>query len=227
MRLLIAEDEIAFADALAEILTMHHYSVDVVHDGRDALDYLTSGVEYDGVILDVMMPKLDGISVLRSIRAQRITTPVLILTAKGEIDDRVAGLDSGADDYLVKPFDTKELLARIRAMTRRVTQPLVQGLSLGNTSLDPQQCSISTPSGSLLLTNKEFQLLEMLLRNQGCYVSSEQFMEKIWGWDSDSQIHVVWTHLSSLRRKLGQIHSDLRIRSARNLGYLLEVHHDS
>ena len=226
MRLLIAEDEIPLAEALTEILTIHNYAVDTVHNGKDALDYLTSGAEYDGVILDVMMPGMDGISVLRTIRAMKITTPVLVLTAKGEIDDRVLGLDSGADDYLVKPFDTKELLARIRAMPRRIAHPLMNGLSLGNTCLDPQRCSISTPSGSILLTNKEYQLLEMLLRNQGRYISSEQFMEKIWGWDCDSEIHVVWTHLSALRRKLERLQSDLQIRSARNLGYMLEVRHD-
>lgn len=226
MRLLIAEDEKSLADALSEILILNKYSVDTVYDGEETLDYLDSNIEYDGVILDIMMPKVDGITVLKTMRQKKNNTPVLMLTAKSEVDDKVLGLDSGADDYLTKPFATKELLARIRAMTRREKEETVSDLTLGNIKLSRVSYNLSSKKGSYTLANKEYQLLEMLFNNKGRYISSEQFMEKIWGFDSDSEINVVWSHLTSLRRKLESLDANVKIKSARSLGYTLEVTDD-
>ena len=208
MRLLLAEDEKELSDALVVILTHANYSVDAVYDGQEALDYL-DGIEYDAVILDIMMPKVDGLTVLRRIRSKGNCVPVLLLTAKSEIDDRVAGLDCGADDYLTKPFASKELLARIRAITRR--QPALQDTDL--------HCG---PNGQERLANKEFQLMEMLMINAGQCISTERFLEKIWGYDSDAEINVVWVNLSALRKKLVSVGADIRIRVSRGLGYSLE-----
>lgn len=222
MRLLLAEDERTLSDALVAILTHSNYSVDAVYDGQEALDYLENG-EYDGAILDIMMPKVDGVTVLKTIRAAGNAVPVLLLTAKSEIDDRVDGLDAGADDYLTKPFASKELLARIRAMTRR--QPALQDTDLhfGNIVLSRTDSMLSGPSGSARLANKEYQILEMLMINPGQTVSTERFLEKIWGYDSDAEINVVWVNLSALRKKLASVGADVQIRANRGLGYSLEV----
>lgn len=226
MRLLIAEDEKSLAYALCEILTLNKYSVDVVYDGEEALDYLESDIEYDGVILDIMMPKVDGITVLKTMRKNKNNTPTLMLTAKSEIDDKVLGLDSGADDYITKPFETKELLARIRAITRREKEETQPDLTLGNITLSRITYELLSIKGKILLTNKEYQLMEMLFHNVGKYISSEQFMNKIWGFNSDSEINVVWSHLSSLRKKLEYLDANIKIKSLRNLGYTLEVKDD-
>lgn len=221
MRLLLAEDELQLAEALEEILKLNKYSVDVVHNGKDALEYIDS-VQYDGIILDIMMPYVDGITVLKTIRQKKNTVPVLLLTAKSEIDDKVAGLDSGADDYLTKPFATKELLARIRAMTRQLNEVENSTIKYKNITLCRVTYEISSDNSCYKLTNKEYQLIEMLLNNTGRYISSEQFMEKIWGYNSESEINVVWAHLSSLRRKLEALNADFIIKSSRSLGYILE-----
>lgn len=226
MRLLVVEDEKALAEALTEILTLNKYSVDTVYDGQEALDYLTSDIAYDGVILDIMLPKIDGITVLKTLRANKNKTPILLLTAKSEVDDKVLGLDSGADDYLTKPFAAKELLARIRAMTRREKEELTPDLQIGNTVLSRVTYEVATEQGRLPLANKEYQLLELLFRNEGKYISSEQFMERIWGFDSESEINVVWAHLSAVRKKLESLHSNVKIKSVRNFGYTLEVTND-
>lgn len=223
MRLLVAEDEKPLADALCEILTLNKYSVDVVYNGVDALNYINSEMDYDGIILDIMMPKKDGISVLREMRNAKNTTPVLILTAKSEIDDMVCGLDSGADDYLTKPFNSKELLARIRAMTRKNTAALDTKLTVGNITLNCVTYELIGNNGVFSLTNKEFQLMELLFNNVGRYISTEHMMEKIWGPDSESEINVVWSHLSGLRKKLEKLGADITIKSSRNLGYTVEV----
>lgn len=215
MRLLLAEDEKALSKALVQILKHNNYSVDAVYNGQDALEYLSAGC-YDGAILDVMMPKMDGISVLKELRKENKTLPVLILTAKTEIDDRVAGLDGGADDYLGKPFDVKELLARIRAMLRR------KG-GAADISLDCSSFELSSPRGSFRLGNKEFQMLEMLMQRPVSVVSSETFMEKIWGYESQAEMNVVWTYISYLRKKLAALSGRVQIRAIRNLGYALEV----
>ena len=225
MRLLLAEDERTLSDALTAILTHANYSVDAVYDGQEALDYLEYG-EYDGVILDIMMPKKDGLTVLRTIRAAGNAVPVLLLTAKGEIDDRVDGLDAGADDYLTKPFAAKELLARIRAMTRRQPALRDNDLRCGNVSLSRTDYTLSGPDGTAKLANKEFQMLEMLMMNPAQVIATERFLEKIWGYDSEAEINVVWVGLSSLRKKLASVGADVGIRANRGLGYALEVHHD-
>ena len=222
MRLLLAEDERSLSRALVQILEHGHYSVDAVYDGEEALDYLEAG-NYDGVILDIMMPKKDGLSVLTEIRNKGNRIPVLLLTAKSEIDDRVRGLDLGANDYLTKPFAPPELLARIRAMLRTQSEQTDATLRVGNITLDSASFELSSPSGSFRLTNKEFQMMELLMRHPTQVVSTEQFMDRIWGYDSDAEINVVWVYISYLRKKLGALNADVAIKATRNVGYSLEV----
>lgn len=221
MRLLLAEDEKSLSRALVAILEYNHYSVDAVYDGAEALDFLLNG-NYDGAIIDIMMPKKDGITVLKEFRKANKTLPVLLLTAKNEVEDRVRGLDSGADDYLGKPFDTKELLARIRAMLRRRGDIGDNILTAADVALNRMTFELSSPKGSIRLGNKEFQMLEMLMSSNGRVVSTEQFMEKIWGYDSDAEANVVWTYLSFIRKKLAALSCRVSIRAIRNLGYILE-----
>ncbi len=222
VRLLYAEDEKSLARAVSTILIKNNYSVDVVYDGESALDYLATG-NYDGAILDVMMPKLDGIEVLRRMRGRGDSTPVLLLTAKAEIDDRVTGLDSGANDYLTKPFDMKELLARIRAMTRVLSVQPDKTIRFGNVALDCAGYELSGPGGSLKLAGKEFQMMEMLMRNPRMLISTETFMDRIWGFDSEAELNIVWVYISMLRRKLKSVEADIEIRAQRGVGYYLEV----
>lgn len=225
MRLLLAEDEKALSKALVAILIHNHYSVDAVYNGQDALDYLETDV-YDGVILDIMMPKVDGITVLKRIRSVGNTVPVLMLTAKSEIDDRVLGLDSGADDYLTKPFAAKELLARIRVMTRRHTDAGNAILSFEDIALNRATFELSSGNSAIRLANKEFQMIELLLEHPGQVISAERFMEKIWGYDSDAEMNVVWVYISYLRKKLAKLGSAVQIKVVRNVGYLVEATHD-
>lgn len=222
MRLLLAEDEKELAKALAVILRHNNYSVDVVYNGEDALCYLENG-DYDGAILDIMMPKLDGLSVLRRVRDNGNGIPVLILTARSDIDDRVEGLDAGADDYLTKPFAMKELLARVRAMLRRRTDNVETSLSFGDLTLELSSCMLSCGEEKQRLTNKEFQMLEMLITADGGIISVDRFMDKIWGYDSDTEQNVVWVYVSYLRRKLSSLGSKVVIEAHRNLGYSLEA----
>ena len=222
MRLLLAEDEVELAKALGVILRHNNYSVDTVHNGEDALCYLENG-DYDGAILDIMMPKLDGLSVLKKIRSEGNGIPVLILTAKSDIDDRVEGLDAGADDYLTKPFAMKELLARVRAMLRRRTESVDTSLSFGDITLTPSTCMLSCGGKEVRLTNKEFQMLEMLISADGGIISVDKFMDKIWGYDSETEQNVVWVYVSYLRRKLTGLGSTVAIEAHRNLGYSLEA----
>lgn len=222
MRLLYAEDEKSLARAVSTILTRNNYAVDVVADGESALDYLATE-NYDGAILDVMMPKLDGIEVLRRMRARGDSTPVLLLTAKAEIDDRVTGLDSGANDYLTKPFDMKELLARIRAMTRVLSVQPDKTLRFGAVTLDCAGYELSGPGGSCKLAGKEFQMMEMLMRSPRQLISTETFMDRIWGFDSEAELNIVWVYISMLRKKLKSIGADIGIKAQRGLGYFLEV----
>ena len=221
MRLLLAEDEKALSKALTTILERSKYSVDAVYDGQSALDYLKMD-NYDGVILDIMMPKVDGLTVLKKIREQGNLIPVLLLTAKSEVDDKVEGLDAGANDYLAKPFHSKELLARIRAMTRTQAAQADSKLHVGNVTLDRAAFELSTPKGSFRLANKEFQMLELLMNNPHQLISSERFLEKIWGYDSEAEINVVWVYISYLRKKLAALHADIQIQATRNAGYSLE-----
>ena len=221
MRLLLAEDEKTLSNALVTILKHNNYSVDAVYNGEDAIDYIETGV-YDGAILDIMMPKVDGITVLKTIRAGGNKMPVLLLTAKSDVDDKVLGLDAGADDYRTKPFVTKELLARIRAMTRRQAELTDNSLSFGDLKLDRVSFELSSPSGKLPLTAKEFQIMESFMNHPSQIISAERLMEKIWGFDSDSEINVVWTYISYLRKKLKLLQSGVTIKAVRNIGYTLE-----
>ena len=221
MRLLLAEDERALSKALATILERSNYSVDTVYDGEAALEYLAAD-NYDGVILDIMMPKKDGITVLKELRSRGSKIPVLILTAKSEVDDKVLGLYSGANDYLTKPFHSRELLARIRAMTRAQSSQTSSVLQMGNITLDQRTYELSSPTGSFRLANREFQILELLMQNPGNLISAERLMEKIWGYDSETEISVVWVYISYLRKKLSALGANIQIRATRNVGYCLE-----
>lgn len=221
MRLLLAEDELALSRAVTTLLKKNNYEVDAVYDGEEALDYLASG-NYDAVILDIMMPKLDGISVLKRLRAGGNGVPVLILTAKSEVDDKVIGLDAGANDYLTKPFAVKELLARIRAMTRSQSAQNTSEMRMGNICLNRATFELSSPTDSFRLASKEFQMMELLLANPRHLISTERFMERIWGQDSDADIHVVWVYISYLRKKLGALNANIQIKATRNAGYTLE-----
>ena len=221
MRLLLAEDEKSLSHALVKILEHGNYSVDAVYDGQEALDYLEVG-NYDGVILDIMMPKVDGLTVLKRLRERGNLVPVLLLTAKSEIEDKVTGLDLGANDYLTKPFAPAELLARIRAMTRTRLAQADSDLHFGNITLNTSTYELIGPGGNFKLTNKEFQMMEMMLANPSQRIPSELFLEKIWGYDSDTELQVVWVYISYLRKKLTALHANIAIRAARNAGYYLE-----
>lgn len=221
MRLLLAEDEKELANALAAVLKHNNYSIDVVYNGADAYDW-AQAAEYDGIILDIMMPKMSGLEVLEALRKQGCTVPILFLTAKGEIEDRVTGLDMGADDYLPKPFAMKELLARIRAMTRRKSEFSANVLDFEGLTLNRENFELSYKSQSLRLGNKEFQMMEMLMRNSNQFLSAEQFMEKIWGFDAEAEVSVVWVYLSYLRKKLQNLEAPVEIKAARGIGYKLE-----
>lgn len=218
--MLLAEDEMSLSRALTAILEGNHYSVDAVYDGVEALAYLEAG-NYDALILDIMMPKLDGLSVLRRLRAGGNHIPVLMLTAKSEVEDKVLGLDSGANDYLAKPFSTKELLARIRAMTRSRAAQGNALLQMGNVTLNRSTFELSSPNGCLRLPNKEYQMLELLLRTPSGLISTERFLEIIWGYDSDAETNVVWVHISRLRKKTAELGADVEIAASRNAGYYL------
>lgn len=220
MRLLLAEDERELSKALVSILKHNNFTVDAVFDGEEALEYLSAEV-YDGVILDIMMPKKDGITVLKELRASGNAVPVLMLTAKSEVDDKVLGLDSGANDYLTKPFATAELLARIRSMTRRQGVAQDNRLKYGNVVLDRATYELSTTNGNTRLSNKEYQMMEMLMSSPRVAISVDRFMDKIWGWESDSEINVVWVYISALRKKLKSIGANTAIVANRNVGYSL------
>ena len=222
MRILLAEDERDLADALEAMLKHNNYSVDTVDNGQDALDYLMLD-DYDGAILDVMMPKMDGVTVVQKLREAKKNTPVLLLTAKSEVEDKVYGLDSGADDYLTKPSVIKELLARVRSTTRRQATFTSNVLELGNVSLSKYTFELSTEKDKVRLSNKEYQMMEMLMRNPGNVIQTEQFLERIWGYDSDSEINVVWVNISYLRKKLKALDANVQIKATRNVGYTLEI----
>ena len=222
MRILLAEDERSLSRAVKALLEKQHYSVDAVYDGAQALDYLEAG-NYDALVLDIMMPKLDGLEVLRRLRAEGNPIPVLLLTARAEVEDKVAGLDMGANDYLTKPFSPAELMARIRAMTRSQTGGQMSSrLRLGNITLDQSTFELSSPCGSFRLANKEFQMMELLLRNPRQLIPAERFLERIWGYDSEVELNVVWVYISYLRKKLSALQADIQIRAVRNAGYTLE-----
>lgn len=223
MRILLVEDEIHLAEAVSQILKKNHYTVDMVHDGEAGLDCALSGI-YDLILLDIMLPKMNGIQVLKEIRKEGIAVPVLMLTAKGEISDRVTGLDSGADDYLPKPFATEELLARIRALFRRKGEMQVTDeMSLGDIKLSPSTLVLSKGAQEIKLTLRECELLEFLILRNGLIASKEMIIEKLWGYDSEAEHNNVEVYVSFLRKKLNFLKSNVSIATTRGVGYSLEV----
>ncbi len=225
MRLLIAEDELDLAEALTVFFQKNHFSVDAVNDGADAYEYASSG-EYDAIILDVMMPKMNGIDVLRRLRAEGIKTPVMMLTAKGMKDDRITGFNAGADDYLPKPFEPDELICRVRAMLRRSDNYRPSALEFGDVTLDPSTGLLACSGRSVRLSGREYQVMELFMRSPNIVFSADKIMERVWGWDSDAEINVIWMHISNLRKKLRSIGSKITIRAVRGLGYALEESDD-
>lgn len=221
MKLLLAEDETALSEAVVDILTYHKYIVDAVYNGQDAYDYAMYG-DYDGVILDIMMPKRNGLEVLQELRKNGYKKPVMLLTAKSQVEDRIRGLDAGADDYLPKPFDMGELLARIRAMLRRQEDFHSNRLEFGELSLDVETGTMSSGEKSVVLPKQEYRLMEQLMLNSSAYLSSEDLLEKAWGYNSDADINSVWLYISYLRKRLSSIDADVEIVSRRNFGYKLE-----
>ncbi|NQX46428.1 response regulator transcription factor [Paenibacillus tritici] len=222
MRILIVEDEVHLAEALTQILKKHHYSVDAVHDGRAGLDYARSGI-YDLLLLDIMMPELDGISVLKELRKDGISTPVIMLTAKGEITDMVTGLDYGADDYIAKPFSSEELLARIRAALRRKGEVIPDdALKFGDIELNTVNPKLTVNGKEMKLNLKETELLELLILRKQAVTSKEQIIEKLWGFDSEAEHNNVEVYISFLRKKLAFLSSGVRISTIRGVGYVLE-----
>lgn len=221
MRLLIAEDELDLAEALTVFFEKNQFSVDAVHNGQDAYDYALSG-DYDAIILDVMMPKMDGIEVLQRLRKEGVQVPIMMLTAKGQTDDRIAGFNAGADDYLPKPFDPDELVCRVRAMLRRGGEYKPTLLTFGDLSLDADSGLLSCGQESTRLNGREFQIMEMFMRSPKMVFSADRIMEKIWGWDNEAEINVVWVNISNLRKKLKALGSTVSIYANRGLGYVLE-----
>ena len=221
MRILLAEDDKSLSHAIETILKKNNYAVDIVFNGRDALAYLESDL-YDAVILDIMMPYIDGITVLKTVRKHNNHVPILLLTAKHQIEDKVEGLDAGANDYLTKPFDFRELLARLRCIMRVPEVQNSNTLRIGNVTLDDVTCVLSTPLGSYQLANKEFQMMKLFMSSPGQIISADRFLEKIWDMDSSAEMNTVWTYVSYLRRKLEAISANVQITTKRNLGYALE-----
>ena len=222
MRILIAEDERNLAEALSVFFEKNQFSVDTVFDGQTAYDYAVSG-GYDAIILDVMMPRLDGVEVLRRLRAERIRTPVMMLTAKAQKDDRITGFNAGADDYLPKPFEPDELICRVRAMLRRAGDYKPTALTYADLTLDAGTGRLSCGEQAVRLSGREFQVMELFLRAPQVVLSAERILERVWGWDSDAEINVVWVHISNLRKKLKTLGSRVSIYANRGMGYVLEV----
>lgn len=225
MRLLIAEDELDLAEALTVFFEKNRFTVEAVNDGISAYDYAVSG-DYDAIILDIMMPGKNGIEVLKELRQEGIKTPVMMLTAKGEKDDRIAGFDSGADDYLPKPFAPDELLSRVRAMMRRNEDYKPSLLTFKDISLDTNSGVLKTGDKETRLSGREFQVMELFMRSPNVVFSADRIMECVWGWDSEAEINVVWVHISNLRKKLKSIGSEVSVVASRGIGYMLEAGRD-
>ncbi|MFR4758001.1 MAG: response regulator transcription factor [Evtepia gabavorous] len=222
MKLLYAEDEETMAEAVVDILTYHNYLVDTVADGAEALAYAQNG-DYDGIILDVMMPKMDGLEVLSRLREMGCRTPILLLPAKGAVEDRVAGLDLGADDYLPKPFVMEEFLARVRAMLRRREAFTPEILQYDDVTLHGGTFQLRRNGEAVTLPELEYRLMEVLIRNQGIYLSSEDLLVKVWGYNTEAELGTVWVYLSYLRKRLAKLGSRVKIKGRRGIGYTLEV----
>ena len=222
MRILIAEDDVRLLKSLVHIFELNHYAVDGVDNGTDAFYYASSG-EYDGFVFDIMMPGMDGITLIKKLREGGITTPALFLTAKNEIEQKIEGLDAGADDYLPKPFSTGELLARVRAMLRRKDNFMPDLLTFGDLSLNRSTYELVANGKKQALSGKEFQVMEMLMQNPNAIVTAEQLITHIWGWDTNVDTSVVWVHISNIRKKLDALCATTVIKFVRNAGYTLEV----
>ncbi|MGE5415851.1 MAG: response regulator transcription factor [Acidobacteriota bacterium] len=222
MRVLLVEDEVRLADALAYILKKNKYAVDLAHDGISGEEMAETGI-YDIIILDRMLPGKEGVAVLKTLRNKGITTPVLLLTARDAVEDRVEGLNSGADDYLIKPFATEELLARLGALSRRLTEQYVgETLQIGSLALDPQRCEVISDGESIKLTLKESQLLELLIRNKGQVITKEQILCRVWGLDTEVEINNVEIYVHYLRKKLDLAAGGIQIETVRGIGYSLK-----
>lgn len=221
MRILLAEYDPKLLKSLIHIFRNNRYITDGVSNGADAFNYAATG-EYDGIVMDIMMPEKDGLMVLRELREQNITTPVLLLTARTEIPQRIEGLDAGADDYLPKPFAAAELMARVRAMLRRKSNYTPDILSVGSTVLDRGTLEVSCREKTASLSAREFQILEIMMQNPRVIIPAEQLMTHIWGWDSNVDMGVIWVHISNLRKKIGTINAPITIKFIRNAGYMLE-----
>ena len=222
MRILIAEDDTRLLKSLVHIFELNHYAVDGVDNGLDAFDFACSD-EYDGLVLDIMMPGMDGVTLLKKLRTNGITTPALFLTARTEIDQRIEGLDAGADDYLPKPFSMGELLARVRAMLRRKDNFTPDMLTFGALSLNRSTYELVCNEKTQSLSGKEFQVMEMLMQNRGAIITAEQLITHIWGWNTDVDTSVVWVHISNIRKKLEGLSAPVTIKFVRKAGYMLEA----
>lgn len=225
MKVLLCEDERELSNAISVILKHHNYTVDTVYNGQDAYDYGLSD-QYDVILLDLMMPKKNGLDVLKELRNQGIKTPVLILSAKSEVSDKIKGLDLGADDYLSKPFSMAEMIARIRAITRRKIEDFSNQMNFYDLVLNRSTYELSVGDNSTHLSSKEFQMMEMLITHPNVVISTETFMEKVWGYDSESEINVVWVYISALRKKIASLNAHVGIKAARGVGYRLEKLND-
>ena len=221
MKILIVEDDIKLCEALEHILKEQNYLVDVVHDGMDGL-YYASNEEYDVIILDVMLPKMNGFDVIKMLRKQNVSTPAIMLTAKGETDDKITGLDAGADDYMVKPFAPKELLARLRALSRRIGDVVLDELKFADITLNLNNFSLFCGARSVTLSNKEFQILNILMANSNMVVSKDKLISKVWGADSETSENSVEAYISFLRKKMFYVGSKASITVVRMAGYKLE-----
>lgn len=220
-RILLADDERDLATAIGEILRHNEYETDVVYNGADALSYGLTG-NYDCIILDIMMPKINGLDVLTNMRNHGVRTPVIILSAKGQLEDRLQGLNLGADDYITKPFETEELLARIRAILRRQSDYAPDILQFGKLILNRSTYELSFEDKITTLGNKEFQLMEIFISKPRQIISTIHMMEQVWAWESDLEMNVVWVYISHLRKKLLTIGANVEIRAKRGVGYSLE-----
>ncbi len=225
MKILIVEDEVSLANVIKEFLILEKYTVDAVYNGLDGFDYASSGI-YDVILLDIMLPKMSGIEVLKKLRSEKISTPIIMLSAKSEVDDKIKGLDLGADDYVTKPFETKELLARIRSVSRRKDIFTSDINKIGNLIFEKNNLTIRTNYNSIKLSLKEYQILELLILNNSQLILKEQIVEKVWGYDFDGEYNIVEVYISFIRKKLKFIKSNVNIKASRGLGYSLEIKND-
>ncbi len=225
MKILLVDDEKQLTDALSAVLIKNKYNVDVANNGEDGLEYALTGL-YDAIVLDIMLPYIDGYEILKRVRSKKITTPIIMLSAKSDVNNKIMGLDYGADDYLSKPFDTDELLARLKAITRRKGEIADNILTFGDLSLNCNSHELIKGTQSISLGLKEYEIMEILLKNTSSLISKEFFITKVWGYDSDVEYNTIEVYISFLRRKLQSLNSIVKIKSSRGSGYKLEYTND-